>query len=177
MALTKEQKDAVVEKTSQLLADSKMTVVAKYTGLSVKDMQELRKKAKEQDVVIGVMKNRLVKVALKANDSLKDIDTAMLNGQLSYAFGLSDEVAPAQVLAEFGKEHEALELIGGFNADAEMFSSEQIKQLSKLPSKDALRGQVVGTIAAPLTGFVRVVAGNLNGLVNVLNARKQAIEA
>jgi len=175
MALTKQQKDDVVAKVTGLLADSKMTVVANYAGLSVKDMQELRKAAKEQDVTIGVLKNRLVKVALKDNDALKDLNTDVLNGQLAYAFGLSDEVAPAKVLAEFAKKHDRLEIVGGFNADAEVFDVAQIKQLSSLPSKDALLGQVVGTIAAPLSGFVRVIGGNLNGLVNVLNARKDSI--
>ena len=177
MALTKQQKDDVVARVDGLLSDSKMTVVARYAGLSVKKMQTLRKEAKSQDVVIGVLKNRLVKVSLKNNDKLKDIDADMLKGQLTYAFGMSDEVAPTKVLADFAKENPALELVGGFNSEAEIFSVDQIKQLSSLPSKDALRGQVVGTIAAPLTGFVRVVGGNLNGLVNVLNARKQAIEA
>ena len=159
--LTKQQKDDVVARVDGLLSDSKMTVVARYAGLSVKKMQTLRKEAKSQDVVIGVLKNRLVKVSLKNNDKLKDIDADMLKGQLTYAFGMSDEVAPTKVLADFAKENPALELVGGFNSEAEMFSVDQI----------------VGTIAAPLTGFVRVVGGNLNGLVNVLNARKQAIEA
>jgi len=176
MALSKAQKDEAVDKVTGLLNDSKMTVVAKYTGLSVGEMQGLRSAAKQNNVTVTVVKNRLVKVALKQHQTLSGLDTGMLEGQQAYAFGLDDEVAPTQVLAKFAKEHDALEIIGGFNEAGELFTAEQIKQLSTLPSKDALRGQVVGTIAAPLSGFVNVLAGNIRGLANVLNARAQAIE-
>ena len=175
MALSKDQKNDVVAKVDGLLAESKMTVVARYSGLSVKNMQELRAKGKEAGVSVIVAKNRLVKVALGNNDALKDLDTSMFQGQVGYIFGLEDEVAATQIAANFAKEHESLEIIGGFNAQGELFTADQINQLSKLPSKDAMRAQLVGTIAAPLSGFVTVMSGNLRGFVNVLNARREAI--
>jgi len=176
MALSKQQKDDAVVKINGLLASSKMTVAAKYTGLAVKQMQQLRKEAKQSGVAITVVKNRLVKVALKEQPNLKELDTSGIIGQLAYAFSLEDEVAAPQVLAKFAKEHPQLEFITGFNEAGEQFSSEQIVQLSKLPSKDVMRGQLVGTIAAPLSGFMNVMSGNIRGLANVLNARKAAIE-
>jgi len=175
MALTKGQKNDVIAKVDGLLAESKMTVVARYSGLSVKNMQELRAKGKENGVAVTVAKNRLVKVALQKHDALKDIDVEMFKGQLAYIFGTEDEVVATQTAANFAKEHESLEIVGGFNAQGEIFTADQITQLSKLPSKDAMRAQLVGTIAAPISGFVTVMSGNLRGFVNVLNARREAI--
>ncbi|MBP6880147.1 50S ribosomal protein L10 [Candidatus Saccharibacteria bacterium] len=175
MAITRKKKEEIISGVSDILAQSKMTVVANYSGLTVAEMQTLRRAARAEDVVIKVAKNRLVKRAFAADDKLKDVDSSMLKGQLAIAIGLSDEVAPAQVLARFAKEHPQLELIGGVNANGDAFDGAQIKQLSELPSKDVLRGQLVGTIAAPLSGFVSVLAGNIRGLNNVLNARKDAI--
>ncbi len=176
MALSKEQKNDVIAKVDELLGTSKMTVVARYSGLSVKNMQELRAKGKENGVAVTVAKNRLVKVAMQNHDALKGLDVEMFKGQLAYIFGIEDEVVATQTAANFAKDHSNLEIVGGFNEQGELFTPDQIKQLSKLPSKDAMRAQLVGTIAAPLSGFVTVMSGNLRGFVNVLNARSKALE-
>lgn len=175
MAITRQKKTEIVNEVSDLLSGSKMTVLMNYSGLGVKEFQELRRNAKEQGVKITVAKNRLVKLALKKNDQLKDVDASLLVGQIGLAFGLDDEVAPAQVLAEFAKTHSALEFIGAYDQEGTTFTADQVTELSKLPSKDVLRGQVVGTIAAPLSGFVNVLSGNIRGLANVLNARKEQL--
>ena len=103
MAITRDKKQALVADFSELLAVSKMTVVAQYKGLSVAELQELRAAARAKGVVIRVIKNRLVRVALSENDTYKDADTSALVGQLLYATSDSDEVAPAQVLNDFAK--------------------------------------------------------------------------
>lgn len=175
MAITKQKKEEVVARVAELINDSKLTVFANYSGVSVKDMQELRRSARESDVKITVAKNRLVKIALANDDVLKSVDTGILEGQLAMAVSPGDEVAPAQVLANFAKTNPSLEIVGAYDGEGKQLSADEVKALSKLPSKDVLRGQLVGTIAAPLSGFVRVVNGNLSGLVNVLNARKEAI--
>jgi len=177
MAISRAKKEEIVANVSDLLDGARMTVVMDYRGLTVKQMQELRRNAKEQDVSITVAKNRLVKLALSQNDSLKTVDTTVFTGQIGLAFGNSDEVAPAQVLANFAKDNPSLELLAAFNADGEEFDASQVAELAKLPSKDVLRGQVVGTIAAPLSGFVNVMQGNIRGLVQVLNAHRQVIES
>ena len=103
MALTKEQKQEVIDKVSSLLDTSKMTVVAKYQGTSVKSLQELRSNARENGTVIQVLKNRLVIKALSDKKTFSDTDVSELKGQLLYAFNADDEVASAQVLANFAK--------------------------------------------------------------------------
>lgn len=176
MAINRQTKESQVAELASLIGDAKLTAFAAYQGLTVKELQSLRRAAREAGVTIKVVKNRLVRVALSKTEQLKDVDTGLLKGQLLYAMSSEDEVAPAQVLAKFGKEHEALKLIGGFDAAGTLFEEADIKALASLPTKDQLRGMLVGTIGAPLSGFVNVLAGNVRGVLNVLNARADALE-
>lgn len=175
MPITKDQKAQQVADLTELLNSSKLTVYAQYTGTGVKQMQSLRKDAKESNTSIKVVKNRLVKVALKQSDRLAEVDSKALTGQLLYAFNAEDEVTPAQVLHNFAKDNPSLDILGAIDSEGNLLTEEEAKHLATLPSKDQLRGQLVSVIAAPMSGFVSVLNGNLSGLVNVLNARKDAI--
>ena len=176
MARSRQSKEEVLSELKSLLGDSKLTVFAKYSGISVLGMQELRAQASEGNTRIMVAKNRLVKIAASQVDHLNDVDLTSLEGQLLYAFNSEDEVAPAQSLNAFAKKNPQIEFVGAVNADGEFFTADQVKALADLPSKDQLRAQLVGTIAAPLSGFVNVMSGNMRGLVNVLNARQAEME-
>jgi large subunit ribosomal protein L10 len=175
MALTRQKKEDIVSSISDLLNESKLTVVAKYTGTTVKDIQHLREQAEDNDTNVKVIKNRLIIKALGNIDKFKDIDTSEIKGQLLYAFNPSDEVAPAKDLASFAKANPTIEFVGAISSDGKFMSAEDVKSLAQLPTKDQLRAQLVGTIAAPLSGFVNVLAGNIRGVYNVLNARADAI--
>lgn len=176
MALSKEKKAEVVSEVSELLAKSKLTVVVKYPGTSVKAMQSLRKEASQNGTTVKVIKNRLFKLAVAASPALKESDVTSLTGQLLYAFNAEDEVAPAQSLANFAKVEPQLQFVGAIRADGQFLTAQDVQVLASLPSKDQLRGQAVGTIAAPLSGFVNVLAGNVRGVLNALNARAQQLE-
>lgn len=175
MALSKDKKAEVVSQIAELLSNSKLTVLAKYSGTSVKSMQQLRNQAQQNGTVVHVVKNRLVKKALESNDKFKAVDLSLLSGQLLYAFSNEDEVAPAQNLAAFAKLEPQIEFVGGLSADGQVLSADDIKELANLPSKDQLRAQLVGTIGAPLSGFVNVLSGNVRGVLNVLTARAEQL--
>ncbi len=151
-------------------------VSALCQGITVKELQSLRRAASASNVTIKVVKNRLVRVAMSQVAHLKESDTAPLKAQLLYAISTEDEVAPAQVLAKFAKDHEAMQLVGAYNNTGALLEASDVKALASLPTKDQLRGMLVGTLAAPLSGFVNVLAGNVRGVLNVLNARSQALE-
>ncbi len=176
MALTKDKKREVVQEVSELLTESKLSVLATYTGTDVKAMQTLRRQAKENGTKVKVIKNRLVIKALESNDKFKDIDTGILRGQILYAFNAQDEIAAAQSLANFAKTQPSLAFVGGITADGILVSADDIKALANLPNKEQLRAQLVGTIAAPLSGFVSVVSGNLRGFINILNAKADQVK-
>lgn len=175
MALTKDKKAAVLAEVKDRLESSKMTVFAAYSGTSVKAMQELRHEARQTGTTVSVVKNRLFKKALSDIERFSDIDVSGLNGQLMYAFNDQDEVAPAQALAAFAKNQPQIEFVGGLNAEGQLLSAEDIKALASLPTKDILRAQLVGTIGAPLSGFVNVMSGNIRGVLNALNARSEQL--
>ncbi len=175
MALTKDKKSEVVKEVSDLLGSSKLTVAAKYSGTSVKAMQDLRRSGKDNGTVIKVIKNRLVIKALNDSDKFKSVDTSSLTDMLVYAFNREDEVAPAQTLANFAKTSPTIEFVGAFTSDGQFMPSEDVKALASLPSKDQLRAMLVGTLAAPLSGFANVLSANLRGVINVLNARSEQL--
>ena len=171
MALTKEKKHAVVSEVAELLDTSKMTVIAKYQGTTVKTLQALRRKARDNGTKAKVVKNRLVKQAIAKTDSLKDVDVSGLEGMLLYAFNSEDEVAPAQVLAEFAKTNPTLEFVGAISADGKFLTADEVKALATLPSKSQLIAQVVATLTAPLNDVVSGLSGNLHGLLDGIEAK------
>ena len=166
MAISKDKKQQLVADLNEILSDAKMTVFAKYQGLSVSELQELRHLARENNVKIKVVKNRLVRVAMGEIAVYKDTDTSALEGQLLYAISNDDEVAPDQVLAKFAKEHQALELKGAFSAEGKSLNEQEVVELSKLPSKDQLIGQVVNMLTGTVNDVTNALSGNLHALLD-----------
>ena len=154
MAISKDKKQTLVADLTELLNDSKMVVYAKYEGLTVAELQELRKLAREANVKIKVVKNRLVKVAMKEIAAYKDTETNDLVGQLIYAVGSDEDFDAAKVLAKFAKTHDKLVLIGGFNGEGANLSKEEVTALGNLPTKNELIAQVVDMLLSPINGIV-----------------------
>lgn len=171
MAISKAKKDTLVADLTSLLEAAKLTAYARYQGLTVAELQELRKAAREAGVKIKVVKNRLVRVAMNEIGVYKDTDTTGLTGQLVYAISAEDEVAPAKVLAEFAKTHPALELAGGFNDLGKSLDQAEINTLAKMPSKNELIAQVVAQLLSPINDTVSGISGGLSGIISGLEAK------
>jgi large subunit ribosomal protein L10 len=174
VALSKEKKADVVEQVAAMLSDSKLVVIARYQGTSVKSLQDLRRQARDQGSSVRIIKNRLVKKAMANDSRFNETNLDFLSGQLMYAASSSDEVAPARIIADFAKSEPQIELVAGINADGSILGTDDVKLLAALPTRDQLRGQLAGLIAAPLSGFANVLSGNTRGLLNVLSARANA---
>lgn len=170
MPITKDKKNELVADLTELLTGAKTTVYAKYQGLTVAELQELRKSAREAGVKIKVVKNRLVKVAMGQIAVYKDTDTTGLTGQLLYAISDNDEVAPAKVLANFAKTHPALNLVGGFSDQGLSLAEDDVKALAAMPSKNELIAQVVAQLLSPVTDSISGLAGGLPGILSGLEA-------
>jgi large subunit ribosomal protein L10 len=174
MALTKDQKNEVVSEVAELLKSSKMTVVAKYQGTTVKAMQSLRRAARESGTSMKVVKNRLLIKALQQSDTFKDIDTSSLNGMLLYAFNSEDEVAPAQSIATFAKTNPTLEFVGAISADGKLLSVDEVTALATLPGKNELIAQVIATLNAPVNDVMNGLSGNLHALLDGVREKANA---
>lgn len=171
MALTRDEKQAVVKEVSDLLASSKMTVVAKYEGTTVKALQSLRRDARVSGTNVKVVKNRLVIQALKATANVKDTDTSALTGMLLYAFNGEDEVAPAQSLHNFAKANPSLQFVGAITAEGKFIGAEEVKALAVLPGKNQLIAGLINTLNAPLQGVMSGLSGDLHALLKGLEAK------
>lgn len=171
MALTKDQKSGVIKEVSELLAQSKMTVVAKYEGTTVKALQSLRRDARQNGTTVKVVKNRLVVQALKATGNVKEADTSALEGMLLYAFNANDEVAPAQSLHAFMKANPTLQFVGAISADGKFLSADEVKALAVLPGKSQLIAGLINTLQSPLRDVTSSLGGNLHGLLQGLETK------
>lgn len=171
MAISRDKKQTLVAELTELLTNAKATAFAQYAGLSVSDLQDLRKVAREAGVTIKVVKNRLVRVAFDQIDTYKDTDTKTLTGQLIYAISSEDEVAPAQILNTFSKDHPSLELAGGISGEGAVLSAEEVKALAGLPSKNQLIAEVVAQLLSPVHDTVNALSGNLHGLLDGIEAK------
>lgn len=170
MAKTREQKNGILAKLDTDVESLKGAVLVDYRGLKVKETEELRNKLREKNISFHIAKNTLVKIALKKSGI--EIDEKVFKKPLAIAFSSEDEVTPAKEIELFAKKHEALEILAGI-MEKNMIDAATVSKLAQLPTKEQLRGQLVGTIAAPISGFVNVLSGNLRGLVNVVRAMSE----
>ena len=174
MAISRDKKQTLVAELTQLLTEAKGTAFASYDGLSVADLQKLRKAAREAGVTIKVVKNRLVRVALGEVKTYKEADTSALVGQLVYAISTDDEVASAQVLNTFAKENPKLILAGGFSGEGLALSADDVKALAGLPSKNQLIAETIAQLLSPVHDTINALSGNLHGLLDGVEAKAQA---
>ena len=144
-------------------------VFANYEGLPVKDIEALRRELKVAGIDYTVAKKTLLGLAAKA--AHLDLNPKEVEGNFAVVISYEDEVAAAKILAKFAKDHEALRVVGGV-LQGKMISSAMTLALAKVPSKKELLGLLVGSLNSPIFGFVNVLAGNLRGLLTVMNAIK-----
>lgn len=172
MPKTRQQKEEFINDFQEKLAAAKSIVFVHFDGLKVKEVEELRKLFRAEKVHYVVAKKTLLKKAF-AEAGIKDYDPATFEKEVGVAFGIEDEVAPARIVQKYSKDHEALQAFGGV-LEKNYVGKDKIVELSRLPSKEELLAKVVGSLNAPVSGFVNVLAGNLRKLVYVLSAVKDS---
>ena len=163
MAKTRAQKEDQLAKLNEKFS-SKKAVFVDYQGLSVNEIETLRNSLEEAGVSFGIVKNTLTKIALK--NSGIEVEAEMLKKPIAIAFA-DDEVTPSKEIKNFSKDHDKLEILGGV-IEKQFVPVSVINALALLPSREELYAKVVGSIAAPISGLVNVLSGNLRGLVSVL---------
>ncbi|MFH0856662.1 MAG: 50S ribosomal protein L10 [bacterium] len=168
MPKTRSKKEELVKEYREKFADQKSVVVANFSGLTVKEVNDLRKKCREQGISYMVAKKSLFNLALTEKGFEKNAD---LQDNIGVAF-CKDEIGAAKVFNEYSKEHaDKFNIVCGI-LESKMLLTEEIKALANLPSKEELLAKMVGAIKAPVNNFVNVLQGNLRGLVQVLNSIK-----
>lgn len=169
MPKTRAQKGEIVDELSQKLGKMKSVVFTRISGYTMDDANSLRAKGRAVGVEVMIAKKTLLNRALEQNGFTIAPDD--LEGSILTTIGFDDEVAAAKLMAEFAKDRETIQIVGGI-LEGKFVGTSAIKQLSGLPSREALLAKLVGSLNAPISGFVNVLSGNLRGLVYVLNAIK-----
>lgn len=169
MALTKAQKQKIIEDLKEKIARQKIIIFADFTGLKVKDLSNLRKKLKKEGNEFKVAKKTLLGLVFK-NAGLK-IDFKELKGEIAAIFGYKDEISSAKTVYQFTVANTNLKILGGI-FEKNFIATEKIMELAKLPTKEDLLSRLVGSISAPISNFVNVLEGNIKGLIYILAKAK-----
>jgi len=170
MAKTKDQKKNNIKQIAESIDNQKSMVFVDYQGLLACDMSELRKRLKQAECKLMVVKKTLLGIIFK--EKKIDFDPKNLRGQTAIIFGLGDELSPAKISYNFGKEKESLKILGGF-FENKIIDEKAVVSLAQIPSKQELLSKVAGSISSPVSSFVRVLQGNLRNLVFALSAIKK----
>lgn len=145
-----ESKKQIVQEISEKLKNSVSTIVVDYRGLNVSEVTELRKQLREAGIDFKVYKNTMLRRATEENN-LTGLNEFLV-GPTAIAFSNEDVVAPAKVLHNFAKEHDALEIKTGV-IEGEVATVDQINALATLPSREGLLSMLLSVLQAPMRNF------------------------
>ena len=159
-------KAAQVTELKEVFKTAKTVVVAHYAGLTVAQMQVLRKQARQAGASVKVAKNRLAKIALKDTDVASI--SALLKGPTVLAYS-GDPVAAPKVAVDFAKANEAFVILGGSMGKTAL-DLNGVKALASLPSLDELRGKIVGLLVSPATKIAQLVNAPAAKVARVVQA-------
>lgn len=149
------EKQAVVAALTEKIKGASAGVLVDYSGITVSEDTELRRKLREANVDYSVVKNTLVRFALD-DTGLKELDP-LLNGTTSIAISANDPIAPAKIIGEYVKKLENhFEIKGGF-MDGKVISIDEIKALGSIPALPVLQAQLLGTMLAPISSLACVL--------------------
>ena len=174
--MLRSEKERVVAELSERLRNTDTLIVADYRGLTMPQIDELRTKLVEAGARFHVVKNTLTRRAAEAAGA--DALLALLEGPSAIAFIESggDPVAVAKALSGAARDTKILAIRGGV-LEGRPISAEQVEDLAKLPPVDALRGQVMGAIVAPLMTVVGLLNAPLRDLVGLIDARIEQLRS
>ena len=175
MAITKSKKSEILADLESEFKNSKSVVFTAYSGITVSAIQKIRKKLRENNSRMLIAKKTLIRLAAK-NSGLKEIPDESLTGPVAVVFSHEDELASWQLLEKSKKDFKQLEILGGV-FDGEILTKMKAQQLSKLPSRDALLGQIVGLLVSPLRGFAGVGNSLLASFARVVSEIQKKEEA
>lgn len=166
MGISRAQKDEEIKALNARLEDSEVVVMTHNTGLTVKQMTDLRDKLRAEGASFKVVKNTLAKRAIKGTryEQLED----MFSGPVGIATS-QDPVAAAKVTQAFAKDNAKLVILGGAMGDV-LLSAAAVEQLASMPSLDELRAKIVGLLVAPATKVARVLQAPAQAMVGVTKA-------
>lgn len=175
MALSRSKKEDILQKLVDSFGSAKSVVFAKNTGLSVAEIKELRSELRKENISFTVAKKTLFEKAAEQN-SVKGFDITTLEGAIGVAVSPEDEVLGAKLIASFAKKNDKIELVAGI-VEGNFLNTAEVGNLSQLPSKEELYAKMLGSMQAPLSGFVGVGNNLIGGLTRCLDQVREQKES
>ncbi len=167
MAISKQRKDELVALYSAQLSRSQAVIVTQYSGLNMKQIDDLRSKIREAGGEFHIVKNTLGQVAF-SNSSLPQPDK-LLKGSTAIAFAYQDAPGMAKIITEYARTSEFVKVKGGY-LGKNLMSAEDVKALADLPPLPVMRAQLLGVLSAPASKLVRTLAEPARQVAAVLKA-------
>ena len=156
-----------VAKIAEELQDITAMWVIDYRGLTVKEVETLRRAVREADAKMGVYKNTLMRLALE-NAELPELGD-ILSGPSAFVFATGDPVASAKAIKDFAKQNENLVIKGGM-MDGVAYGAAEVEAIAALPSREELIAKLLGTISNPMVKMVRVCSGPMEYFARAVSA-------
>lgn len=174
MAISKQQKDEILQKLVDKFGKSKSVVFAEYRGLDVASLSDLRGRLRKGDAEMQVAKKTLMRIAGEKNNVT--LDKSMMEGPVAATFSYEDAMSGIKILFNFAKENDKLKLLGGV-IDGKVVGPEIIQEYAKLPGREELLAKLLGSMNSPVSGTVGLLGNLIAGFVRVLNAHKDKMPA
>jgi large subunit ribosomal protein L10 len=170
-----EKKEKVVKSLEEVFSKATIGVVTDYRGLKTPELNELRRKLRENNAEYKVVKNSLAQIAA-VNTGRKYLDNTF-KGPVGVAFGYGDAAKTAKVMSDFLRTSKSsLKMAWGF-LDDRILNAKELDTLAKLPSREVLLARILGGIQSPMYGLVSVLSAPMRQLAQVLQARVNQMEA
>ena len=173
MALKIGEKKVVVKEIAEIASTAQSAVAAEYRGLTVQQLSSLRSNARELGVYVKVIKNNLVKIAIK-DTSLECMDSS-LKGPLIFAFSKDELGAAAKLVNDFKKDNDLLKPVA-MAVNGELIDVEKLSQIAALPNRDQAISMLMAVMKLPIEKFVRTLSASNVKLVQTLSAYKMKLE-
>lgn len=167
MAISKKRRSELVSEYSELVKKSEALVIASYSGLPVKGVDQLRRKVRDASGEFHVVKNTLAAIAIK--EAGLPVPEDLLAGSSAIAFAFSDVPGVAKVMSDFAKDSEFVKVKGAVMGK-DLLNAKDVSALASLPPLPVVRAQLLGLINTPATRLAGTVASGVRQVVNVVKA-------
>ncbi len=168
MAITKTKKEEIISEIRDSASRQLALFFINFKGMKATGAEMIRKELRENESKMIVAKKTLVGIAFEKEGI--NFNPLEIEEEAAFVFSFEDIAKTAKILSKFEKE-EMLSIVGGL-CEGEFLTTEEARAIANLPSREELLAKTLGTVSAPMTGFLSVLEGNIRGLVNVLNKSK-----
>ncbi len=166
--MKRSEKEQIIAEVKEKIERAKGMYFADFTGITVDEVNELRREFRKANIDYQVVKNTLARKALESvTEYDKVIDKLVM--PTAIAFGYDDPVAPAKIIKKFREKNEKLKLKVCV-IEKQVFEGNQLDQIAKLPTRGEIIAGILGSIQSPISGVVGAVAAVMRDLVSVIDA-------